>query len=155
LRLGICLAIFVAMTSFAWGKDGYGVTGRWLTEDGKGIIAITTCGASICGKIDWMRPPLDAAPGSIPLDKHNPNPALRQHPICGLQIIFGFRRDNDQYHWVEGSIYDPQSGNTYHANITLQDINHLRLRGYIGIPLLGESQIWTRAGETYPTCRAS
>jgi uncharacterized protein (DUF2147 family) len=153
LRFGICLAMFVAMTSPAWAGDG--VTGRWLTQDGKGIVAIATCGNSICGTIDWMRPPVDAPPGAIPLDKHNPDPALRQHPMCGLLIIFGFRRDNEPNHWVEGSIYDPQTGSTYHANIALQDINHLRLRGYIGIPLLGESQIWTRTGATSPTCRAS
>jgi len=144
--------MFVAMTRFAWAGEGDGVTGRWLTQKGNGIIAITTCGDSICGKVDWMRPPSDARPGVVPRDTNNPDPALRQHPMCGLQIISGFRRESGN-HWVEGRIYDPESGKIYHANITLEDANHLRLRGYVGIPLLGESQIWTRVHPGYPTCR--
>jgi len=145
--------LFVTMTSFAWAREGDGVTGRWLTENRQGIIAISPCGDSICGKIDWMQPPSDAQPGQIPRDVNNPDPALRQQPMCGLQIISGFRRESEN-HWVEGRIYDPQSGKVYHANITLEDANHLRLRGYVGIPLLGASQIWTRANPTYTTCRA-
>ncbi len=153
MKLGVYLAVFAATTSLAWADTSDGVIGRWLTANGKGVIAIAPCGDSICGKIDWLKPPANAKPNDVPLDKHNHDPALRKHPICGLQIIYGFRRDGDQRHWVEGSIYDPESGDTYHAKITLQDPNHLRLRGYILIPLLGESQIWTRAPLTSPVCR--
>ena len=138
----------------ATAQDAAGVSGRWLTENRKGVIAIAPCGASICGKIDWMKPPAEAKPGDVPLDKHNPDPALRRQPMCGLQIIYGFRRDGgDPRKWVEGHVYDPETGDLYHANITVLDANHLRLRGYIGIPLLGKSQVWTRADGTHPPCR--
>jgi uncharacterized protein (DUF2147 family) len=155
LKLGIVLAIAAALTPGpAAAQGGAGVTGRWLTQDGKGVIAIAACGSSICGHIDWMKPLKDAPPGSVPRDKHNPDPARRQQPICGLEIIYGFQRDRSAANsWVQGAIYDPDSGNIYHANIKLMDPQHLQLRGYVGIPLLGESQIWTRA-DNYPRCRA-
>lgn len=141
----------LAPVAFAQGNDG--VAGRWLTENGKGVIAIAPCGGSICGKIDWMKPPANAKPGVIPRDNHNPDPSRRQQPMCGLQIIYGFHhREDDPRRWVEGHVYDPESGDTYHASITLEDANHLRLRGYIGIPLLGQSQVWTRAGGDHPPC---
>jgi uncharacterized protein (DUF2147 family) len=151
--LGICsAAILAAMTGIAFAQADDGVAGRWLTEDGKGVIAIGACGNSICGKIDWMKPPANANPSDVPRDKHNHDPARRQQPMCGLSIIYGFHRNGDDpKSWVKGDIYDPESGDTYHANITLEDANHLRLRGYIGIPLLGQSQIWTRA-DNYPRC---
>jgi uncharacterized protein (DUF2147 family) len=153
LKVGICAAaLLAAMTGGALAQDG-GIAGRWLTEDGKGVIAIEPCGSSLCGKIDWMKPPATAKPEDVPRDKHNHDPARRQQPICGLRIIYGFHPDGDNSRsWLAGNIYDPESGETYHANITLEDRNHLRLRGYIGIPLLGESQIWTRA-DKYPYCR--
>lgn len=56
--------------------------------------------------------------------------------------------------WEAGSIYDPQSGHTYQANITLKDSDHLQLRGYLGIPLLGATQVWTRVAQDQPRCRA-
>jgi uncharacterized protein (DUF2147 family) len=155
LKVGIFLALAVAaLPHIASAQAGGGaVTGRWLTEDGKGVIAIAPCGNSICGRIDWMNPPTDAQPGYVPRDKHNPDPARRQQPICGLEIIYGFQHDGaNPNSWVAGDIYDPNSGNIYHANIRALDPTHLQLRGYIGIPLLGESQVWTRA-DNYPRCR--
>jgi uncharacterized protein (DUF2147 family) len=154
LKSTICGAvIFLASIAAAAAQTG-DATGRWLTENGKGVIAIAPCGDSLCGRIEWMKPPADAKPGAIPRDTHNPDPARRQQPMCGLQIIYGFHHDGgDPKRWVEGKIYDPESGDTYHANITLQDANHLRLRGYIGISLLGESQTWTR-DQGHPACHA-
>jgi len=135
-------ALAVLSTVVARADDG-GVSGRWLTEKRNGIVLIQPCDNSICGWIDWLKDPI--VEGVPAHDAHNPDPKLRKRPICGLPILFGFAHDAaDPRRWIEGRIYDPESGDTYHANITVQDANHLRLRGYVGIPLLGESQIWTR-----------
>jgi uncharacterized protein (DUF2147 family) len=156
--LNLSLAAFVGTIAFATvaaaqGADG--VSGRWMTENQKGVIEIAPCGGSICGKIDWMKPPPGADLTVIPRDKHNHDPARRQQPMCGLQILYGFHHDAaDPKKWTEGNIYDPESGDVYHGNITVQDAGHLRLRGYIGIPLLGESQIWTRVGDDHAHCHA-
>lgn len=156
LKFAIFLALGIAvLPHLAGAQAGGGVAGRWLTQDGKGVIAIAPCGNSICGRIDWMNPPPNANPYYVPVDKHNPDPSRRRQPICGLEIIYGFHHDGggNPDSWVEGDIYDPDSGNIYHANIRLIDANHLSLRGYVGIPLFGESQVWTRA-DNYPRCRA-
>ena len=44
-----------------------------------------------------------------------------------------------------GDIYDPESGKTYSSFfIHLKDKNTLKVRGYVGISLLGRTEIWTR-----------
>jgi uncharacterized protein (DUF2147 family) len=151
-------ACVVASLMLAWpdrvlGQVAEGVTGRWLTEDGRGVLDIQRCDESICGKIDWF---IDPTPhdGVIPHDVQNPDPTLRGRPICGLTILYGFHRESaDPRNWEEGRVYNPEDGNTYHAYVAVLDADHIKLRGYIFIPLLGQSQIWSR-DTGHPPCKA-
>jgi hypothetical protein len=64
-------------------------------------------------------------------------------PVLGLVFIEGMRRTGLEYEG--GTILDPESGALYSTKILLsQDGNTLTVRGYIGIPLLGQSQTWKR-----------
>ena len=55
----------------------------------------------------------------------------------------GFRYDDGV--WRGGRIYDPESGKTYKAIIRLGDDGRLKLRGYIGISLIGRNTVWVPA----------
>jgi uncharacterized protein (DUF2147 family) len=46
--------------------------------------------------------------------------------------------------WSGGTIYDPDSGHTYSCNLELLDADKLKVRGFMGLSLLGRSQVWTR-----------
>lgn len=90
--------------------------------------------------------------GDISRDTNNPDPALRQRPLCHMQFMGGFTPDADrQGHYTDGWIYNPRDGGIYSAEMTLIDHGTLKLRGYLFFPFLGESQIWKRA-TTMPTC---
>ena len=129
-----------------------GPQGVWLTEDRGGAVAIYDCGERLCGRIVWQKSSL-RADGTLDIDDKNPDPTKRQQPICGLQII-GDMTASGPTTWNEGWIYDPDSGKRYHATLTLEGDDALRLRGYIGIPLLGASQLWRRAPADLPLCHA-
>jgi uncharacterized protein (DUF2147 family) len=113
------------------------VTGNWVTQDKSGLVAISRCGASLCGKVAKA---LIRKPGYPQTDIHNPNPALRKRPILGLQILSGFTPGKDRW---EGKIYDPESGKTYRSLLRLNSDGSLKVSGCIAF--FCQSQRWTRA----------
>jgi uncharacterized protein (DUF2147 family) len=114
------------------------VVGRWKTETRNGIVEITRCGSSLCGKI-LSSEGLTADPALK--DVNNKDAKLRGRAVRGLQILGGFTFKNGV--WDGGTIYNAEDGKTYDARITPIDANSLKLRGCIFVPLC-KNQTWTR-----------
>src|SRR5262245_10001758 len=108
--------------------------GLWNAEGGAAVVEMNLCGDALCGRVVWLRSPLDEE-GCELRDKNNPDPALRERPVLGLQILRGLLPSNqDPLTWIGGTIYDPVSGNTYRCRMKLGSSDRLYLRGYLGIP---------------------
>jgi uncharacterized protein (DUF2147 family) len=150
-RLAACLVLVgVALGPVAAAQDPAPGTplGRWVSESKRGVIDIYHCADKLCGKLVWMiEPQRNGAPA---VDENNPDPALRQRPLCGLVMLGDFHQDKPD-HWDGGWIYDPDAGKTYQAQFTL-DGNQLDLRGYLVNPYFGRTQTWTRADGSYGSC---
>lgn len=114
------------------------VVGTWLTSNKEGRIAIYKSGGKYAGKIQS-----GSSKSTEHFDVHNPEPARRKDSLIGLELLKNFKYDGDGK-WTDGTIYDPKSGKTYSCNMTLTDRNTLRIRGYVGISLLGRTEVWTR-----------
>jgi len=125
--------------------------GLWYAEGGAAQVAIEACGNELCGRVVWLRSPFDEE-GCDLRDRHNPDPTLRSRRVMGLEVLQGLK-PLPNGSWVSGSIYDPTTGNTYACHLTLDGDDRLRLRGYLGIPLLGRTTTWTRVGVGNRMCR--
>jgi uncharacterized protein (DUF2147 family) len=104
--------------------------GAWLTEGGHGVIRIEPCGQYLCGAIVGI----DRKPGE-PMPTDNAG-----RPQCGLNILTSSA--DIQSGISEGRITDPRDGKEYKAQLWVDGTGRLHLRGYIGVPLLGKTQVW-------------
>lgn len=66
----------------------------------------------------------------------------KNKPILGLDILDGLIEKGDE--WSGGRILDPKNGKYYKCYLKLVTGNKLKLRGYIGISLLGRTEYWYR-----------
>jgi hypothetical protein len=109
------------------------VEGLWLTQDREGVIEIAPCAGAgaLCGRIVGQAEPL-LADGTRPMDVHGV-------PHCGLVILHDARKAEDgRWH---GRITDPDDGSDWSCVIWVEG-GALHLRGYLLVPLLGQTQIW-------------
>jgi uncharacterized protein (DUF2147 family) len=136
LSVAVCLAALSPAIA-----DGLPpIEGTWLSGDGDGWIEVTRKGDRLSGIVKGSPNTDDDRPDR---DTKNPDPALRGRPLTGLELFSGFSYDGDG-RWTGGTIYDPNSGKTYRCIITWVDRDTLKVRGYIGVPMLGRTETWTR-----------
>lgn len=146
--LCVLLAVLAPMAS----AQSPSVMGTWLTASGKAQVRIEPCATpasgALCGFIVGLIKPTGpdgvvVAP-DVATDYRNENPALRSRKVLGMPLIWGFKKTSDPNAFEGGQIYNGENGKIYSANISLQPDGTLRLRGYVGSPMFGETQIWKR-----------
>src|SRR5262249_35798059 len=134
------------------GTGAHAVTpeGLWYAEGGAAQVEIASCADGLCGRVVWLRSPFDED-GCTLRDRQNPEPALRARSVLGLQVLRGLR-PTAAGSFSGGTIYDPSSGRTYRCEARLEGNDRLLLRGYVGVPWLGRTTRWLRAGSEGRAC---
>jgi uncharacterized protein (DUF2147 family) len=83
-----------------------------------------------------------------PNEEPNPNcdkcPGERKNkPVLGMMIMTGLKKSGSEYDG--GEILDPANGKTYRVKMwTAEGGKKLNVRGFIGVSLLGRTQVWIR-----------
>ena len=115
------------------------IVGVWDTGDGAHVQVYEREG-KIHGKfvLFYDEPP------SGGLDIKNPDPNLRDRHLVGTDLIRNFEFVDKK--WRNGRIYNPENGKEYKADLELRD-GVLKVRGWIGIRLLGRTVEWVRINE--------
>jgi len=119
--------------------------GDWLTGRGGAVVQIAPCTTQggLCGHIVGLMLDHGAA---LPTD-------YRGQPQCGFELIRPSAPRGAAWH---GGIVDPRNGNQYHAEFHVTRAGELALRGYLGLPIFGQTQHWMRYEGTIPaSCRIS
>lgn len=131
-------------TPAAWAQSASAV-GLWKTIDDetgkpKALVRITEENGALSGKIEklFSAPNEDPNPKCVACEDSRKN-----QPIIGMTIVTGLKKDGNEY--TGGEILDPKKGKVYKSKATLRDGGQkLEVRGYIGAPMFGRSQVWQR-----------
>jgi len=113
------------------------IEGKWWTEGKEGLMKIEKTKSGryqviiVSGKDENKN------------DVKNPDPKLRERKLKGIVIMWNLKFEDGAY--VDGYCYNPRDGNTYRVKMKITGQNSLRIRGYLLVPLLGQSQDWVRA----------
>ena len=62
--------------------------------------------------------------------------------IKGMLILESLKKEGSN--WEGGTILDPNSGKVYKCILSIENPDKLKVRGYVGISLLGRTQYWHR-----------
>jgi uncharacterized protein (DUF2147 family) len=117
--------------------------GTWLTADGAAMIRFEACAPSRCGRLVWLRDPIDPETGAQLLDKNNPDPALRTRQLLGIALITDVtpvRQDE----W-QAKAYNAEDAGTYAVTLRLAAPDRLALRGCGLAGLICRTEFWSRA----------
>jgi len=138
----IITAVMAIAPAFA---DDSSPVGLWkniddVTGKPKALIRISENNGTLTGQIEKLF--------RDPSEEQNPKcdkceDARKNQPIVGMTILSGLKKDGDEYNG--GEILDPNNGKVYKSKLHLTDGGKkLSVRGYIGVPMLGRSQVWVR-----------
>ena len=113
------------------------IAGKWVTAGKDSVVKIAPCGPKLCGKVAKLLKP---TPNGPPVDRNNPDAALRTRPLVGLPILIGFTDNGSDW---SGTIYDPRRGKTYRSLVAKNDDGTLKVQGCIAF--FCQTQVWTAA----------
>ncbi|SHG17893.1 Uncharacterized conserved protein, DUF2147 family [Flavobacterium fluvii] len=138
-KLVITIVLFFLAILFAQSQT---VVGKWKTIDdetgkAKAIVEIYEESGKIYGKVVFILEPENKKKLCVECSGKD-----KDKPILGMIIIKGLSKEGSEY--TNGKILDPKNGNLYKCYITLETKDKLKVRGYIGISLLGRTQYWYR-----------
>ena len=134
------LALATAADRAAAADEKLSPLGVWLgiSDSGeKGHVKIYERGDKLCGTLVWSSQPKSR-------DINNPDESRRDKILIGQDILKDLQPDGENF-WDYGRLYDATTGKTWNCNIeVLPGNDKLRIRGYWGISLSGQSRVWTR-----------
>ncbi|MCF7794257.1 MAG: DUF2147 domain-containing protein [Candidatus Cloacimonetes bacterium] len=137
--------IFLLIFSISLFADNMSPLGKWKTIDDetgeeKSIIKVWEDDGEIFGTIESLFLEPDEDPNPL-CDECKGN--LFNKPIIGMTILNNLEKDGNE--WKGGTILDPNNGKTYKCKIeVVENGKKLKVRGFIGVSLLGRTQYWHR-----------
>lgn len=120
--------------------------GVWKTIDDKtgterAQLRITETGGVLSAKIEKLLA-ADAKQDGV-CDKCTDD--RKDKPMIGLEVVRGVTKASSDNTWDGGTILDAAEGKVYKVRMQpIEGGKKMEVRGYVGMPMLGRTQTWTR-----------
>lgn len=121
------------------------IIGTWQSETIK--LEFFKAGPEYNARILWGNRIVESDGTTFKKDTLNPDPALRSRSLQGITMVTGLVYQNGE--WTGGTLYDGSSGRLISGKAEIVD-GKLHLRGYMGIPAVGQTMVLQRAATPAP-----
>ncbi len=136
--------LMVLATSKAQDKKD-AIIGKWMNEDKDLIVDVYKENNDFKAKVIWFHDDRDTiTPLDQRMDVKNPDKALRNRKLLGMEVLSDLVYDPEENKWVKGKIYDSTSGRTWDASVWLSDPQTLEVRGYCIFKFIGRTMKFTK-----------
>lgn len=142
-KLTLLALILVLTTAFASSPaldknvEANDIVGLWMPSEGTAYVKIfkEKGKEKYHGRIVWLKAPND--------ENGNPKTDPEGKAILNMLNLRDFIFEDGE--WVDGTIYDPKTGNTYYCTIEMLNKNKLEVRGSLDpFGLVGRTDTWVR-----------
>ena len=147
----LLVSIGLAYSASASSPTEQVILGTWITET-RSHVTIVPCPAGYCGYITKVVVAEQIlkrygdeveAMGDNVIDGLNKDPALRNRPLQGLQILTLEPLETSSSR-INGRIYNPEDGETYDGFLEVVNADTIRLSGCVLFNLMCRGEDWKR-----------
>ena len=140
----LLIAVFFTLSCYAQ-KNPDAILGKWMSEDNNLEVEVYKEAGLFKAKVVWFDDSDDKSkPWNTRLDEKNPKKELRTRKIAGMEVLSGLTYDEDDDEWVDGVIYDSNSGKEWSSKVWINKSNQLKVRGYWLVSWLGETMTFKK-----------
>lgn len=121
------------------------ICGKWVSDDKDLIVDVYKENDVFKARIVWYKTDDQSKTMEEWTDKHNPNKALRDRKILGMNVVDHLVYDARNKSWEHGSVYDAKSGHTWDASAYLTNDGVLKVTGYWHLKFIGRTMTFKKA----------
>jgi uncharacterized protein (DUF2147 family) len=119
------------------------ICGKWMSAEKNLMVQVYKDGARFKARIIWFKGD-PGYPMQKWLDKNNPDPALRNRRILGMEVLRDLKYDARSKSWEDGMIYDAKHGREWNASAYIDKQGFLRVKGYWHFKIFGRTMTFKR-----------
>lgn len=121
------------------------ICGKWMSAQKNLIVQVYKDGDDFRAKIVWFSDKDDPSrPMDTRTDSKNPDAALRNRKLIGMNVLEGLKYMPDSDSWEDGKIYDAMSGRTWSSSAKIANDGELKVTGYWHFKVFGRTIDFTR-----------
>jgi uncharacterized protein (DUF2147 family) len=126
-------------------SPGDAILGRWTADDKSLTVDVYKEKNQYKAKMVWFKNEDNSKAMDEWTDKHNPDKALRNRKLIGMDVVKELIYEPKSNTWEHGSIYDAKSGKTWGASAMLTRDGLLKVTGYWHLKFIGRTMTFKKA----------
>lgn len=126
--------------------DADRICGKWLSAEKNLMVDVYKENNSFAAKIIWYKTDDQSKTMEEWTDKHNPDKALRNRKILGMEVVNNLVYDTKSKTWEHGTVYDAKNGHYWDASVRLTGDGLLKVTGYWHFKFIGRTMVFKKVG---------